>query len=174
MFPSDPIDFAPKGLVKKEAGTPNWNPDKDIFLCSKAAEAYDKMCVDALKDNIHLIVTHGYRSVALQKELLDELIKRKGERAAKRQGAPPGFSEHPTGLAMDIGGFPGVTSDIDAYKWIADNCWKYGFMIKNLKGKEHITGTKYEPWHIRYIGDIRITKLLHDNYWTLDEYLDSI
>ena len=96
-----------------------------------------------------------------------------------RQAAPVGFSEHHTGLALDVGGMQKldgtyVTTNQEVYEWLDENCYKYGFMIKNLKGKEYITGTKYEPWHIRYIGDVKVTEILHQKEITLDEYLEVV
>ncbi len=169
--------FTPENLITVEKGEKHWNSLKDIRICKEAATAYVKMSEAAEIEGIHMRVIHGYRSYDEQLEILEKLIKTNGEEKARSIGAPAGFSEHHTGLAMDVGGEKDeegrfITSNKEVYKWIEDNCYVYGFMLKNLKGKEHITGTKYEPWHIRYIGDTDITKLLHDQYWTYDEYLE--
>lgn len=164
-------------LIEIPAGTCNYNLNESIFLDREAADAFDKMAADANRDGIFFKVTHGYRTFEKQAELIKKCIEKKGMKETMKIAAPVGFSEHHTGLAMDVSGMvkedgTAVTENKDALKWIAENCYKYGFMIKNLKGKEHITGTSYEPWHIRYIADTEIARYLHDNYMTLDEYLE--
>lgn len=171
-----PTDFIPEDLAKVEKGTLGWNMHKDIYICNKVALAYQEMQKSAAQDNIYMRVIHGYRSGKEQRDIINKLIEQKGKKEAERQAAPIGFSEHHTGLALDVGGMRKsdgtyITSNRDVYQWIEQNCHKFGFMIKNLKGKEHITGTKYEPWHIRYIGNLEITRLLYKKHLTLDEYL---
>lgn len=168
--------FVPKNLVKMEKGTLGWNMHKDIYICDEVASAYQEMQKIAAQENIYMRVIHGYRSGDEQRDIIRRLTEQKGQKEAARQAAPVGFSEHHTGLALDIGGMRKsngtyITSNQDAYQWLEQNCHKFGFMIKNLKGKEHITGTRYEPWHIRYIGNLKITELLYKKQITLDEYL---
>lgn len=172
-------DFIPNDLVKIEKGSLGWNMQKDVYICKKVAVAYNEMSKEAAKENVYMRVTQGYRSYDEQKNIIKELVKQKGQEEAFKQAAPVGFSEHHTGLAIDIGGMKKsdgtyVTSNTEVYKWIEKNCYKFGFMIKNLKGKEHITGTKHEPWHIRYIGNTDISKVLHQKEITLDEYLNEV
>ena len=174
-----PKAFVPSTLVKVEKGTYNWNIFRDIYICEEAKYAYTEMAKDALKDNVVMGVNYAYRSRAEQQILLDKSIQRIGVEATLKKGAPAGFSEHHTGMAMDVSGMyrsngEKITPNKVVYQWLADYCHEYGFMIKNLKGKEHITGTQYEPWHIRYIGDQAVARLLHDNYLTLDEYLNYV
>ena len=59
-------------------------------------------------------------------------------------------------------------------KIVADNAWKYGFIVRYPKGKEKITGYGYEPWHLRYIDDIEIAKYIYDNNLCLEEYLEIL
>lgn len=172
-------DFIPKNLIKVEAGTLGWNVKKDIYICRAVIDAYDNMAKEAARNNIFMQVKHGYRTFDEQEEIIKKLIKQKGATEAMRQAAPVGFSEHHTGLALDVGGMQKldgtyVTTNQEVYEWLDENCYKYGFMIKNLKGKEYITGTKYEPWHIRYIGDVKVTEILHQKEITLDEYLEVV
>lgn len=172
-----PKEYKPNNLIEKPAGQKYYNLEHSILICEEAAEAYEKMAKDAAnKANIHLKVSYAYRSYEEQEKLIEELIKINGETETKHTAAPAGFSEHHTGLAIDVSGAiredgTHITENEDAYKWIANNCHKYGFMIKNLEGKEHITGTKYEPWHIRYIGDLEVTRYLYEKNFTLDEFL---
>lgn len=172
-----PEDKIPCDLVEIPAGTPNYNIHKSLLICKVAAEAYDRMSAVANAQGIFFKITHAYRSCFDQAALIEESIKTRGKEKTMATAAPVGFSEHHTGLAIDVSGAVRengtfITANEEVYKWLADNCYRYGFMIKNLKGKEHITGTVYEPWHIRYIGDTNVTKLLHDYNFTLDEYIE--
>lgn len=112
----------------------------------------------AKKEGYELAAVSGYRSYDRQKVIFDNEVSLKGERKAKEAVAYPGESEHQTGLAMDISsrsnGFElneafGSTAD---GKWVQDNAYKYGFIIRYPKNKEDITKYEYEPWHLRYVG----------------------
>lgn len=140
-------------------------------------KSFYKMCEDAKQNNVYILVSAGYRSVSTQIKIINKFINLEGRENAMKRCAPPGFSEHHTGLALDVCG--GKMQDGEfvydnecVYAWIKENSYKYGFMIKNPPNKEHITGTIYEPWHIRYIGNKRIAAELHNESITLDEYYD--
>ena len=100
----------------------------------------------------------GYRSYNTQKGLYNYYVNRDGREAADRYSARPGHSEHSTGLAMDVSGIDGKCAATDCFgetpeaAWLAENVYDYGFIIRYPEGKEHITGYKYEPWHLRYVG----------------------
>jgi len=97
---------------------------------------------------------------------------RDGEELADTYSARPGFSEHQLGLAVDIRSNT-LTSTLTQkdYKWMLDNSYKYGFIVRYPKGKQHITQFKEEPWHLRYLGVDLATKV-HDSNLTYDEYYD--
>ena len=88
----------------------------------------------------------------------------------------PGFSEHNTGLAVDLYG-SGDTSlspsfaNTAAYRWLMENCADYGFILRFPKGKESVTGVIYEAWHFRYVGDPAVAHAIMDNNLCLEEYL---
>ena len=90
--------------------------------------------------------------------------------------AKPGHSEHQTGLAVDV---EGSNNDYDKFEssiefnWMINNSYKYGFILRYPKGKENITGFKYEPWHYRYVG-IELAKYLYKNNLTLEEYKKTL
>jgi len=89
----------------------------------------------------------------------------------------PGSSEHQMGLAFDIvcGGhyeLDDAFGDTAAGKWLADNSYKYGFVVRYLKGKENITSIEYEPWHFRYVG-IEAATIMHDENLCLEEFWDN-
>ncbi len=115
-------------------------------------------------------IVSGFRSYEKQQEVFDYWCEVDGEERAKTYSALPGYSEHQTGLAMDISSLEQSYADTDEGKWLAENCWKYGFIIRYPKGKTDITGYIWEPWHVRYLGK-STAKLVHDSGLTLEEFL---
>jgi LAS superfamily LD-carboxypeptidase LdcB len=93
--------------------------------------------------------------------------------ATKLTVADPGASEHHTGLAFDIT-VPGTTfKGTDQEKWLAANCWEYGFIIRYQEDKQKITGYIAESWHIRYVG-LPHSTVIRDHNWCLEEYLEQL
>ena len=113
------------------------------------------------------------------KKIYDEYKDLKGEEYADEYAARPDYSEHQSGLALDIitYGASGETFDTtDAFKWLQKNAHKYGFILRYPKDKEDITGYAYESWHYRYLGKDLATKvkksgLTYDEYYAY--YLDK-
>lgn len=140
-------------------------------LTSETEAAFAKMQAAARADGYYLTNASGYRSYWTQKYLYDSYVARDGVAAADRYSARPGHSEHQTGLALDVNN-PSSSFDNSAEaKWLAKNCYKYGFIIRYPQGKEQITGYKYESWHIRYVGKTLATTLT-ENGLTLEEYFN--
>lgn len=133
--------------------------------------AFDEMQNVAKNDNIKLWIASGYRSYSLQTNLYNSYVLKDGKAKADTYSARPGHSEHQTGLAMDLNiidsSFEGTPEAI----WIEKNCYKYGFIIRYPKGKEEITGYKYEPWHVRYLGK-KLAEKVYNTGKTLEEYLN--
>lgn len=132
-----------------------------------------------VKDNGYIIaIESGYRSSHYQQVIWDDCVKLHGLEHTKEFVAVPGYSEHQSGLAVD---FLLYEDDIfyedskmnghPVLKIVADNAWKFGFIVRYPEGKELITGYGYEPWHLRYIDDVNIAKYIHDNNLCLEEYL---
>lgn len=113
----------------------------------------------------------GYRSYQVQVNLYQKYVNKDGQKVADRYSARAGHSEHQTGLAFDVGKINNGYGDTPAGKWLVQNCAKYGFILRYLKGKETITGYKYEPWHIRYVGPEISEEIMNKNI-TLEEYLE--
>lgn len=156
-------------IVNKTYSVPNdYNPGT---LTTETKNAFDEMQKAAEKDNIKLWITSGFRSYSLQTSLYNNYVLKDGKEKADTYSARPGHSEHQTGLAMDLNivdsSFEGTKEAI----WIADNCYKYGFIIRYPKGKEEITGYKYEPWHVRYLGK-ELSEKVYKSGKTLEEYLN--
>ncbi len=96
-------------------------------------------------------------------------MNKDGKAEADRYSARPGYSEHQSGLAMDLNSVDDSFAYTKEAKWIAENCSKYGFIIRYPKGKEPITGYIYEPWHVRYLGTELAEKVTTSGL-TLEEY----
>jgi D-alanyl-D-alanine carboxypeptidase len=144
----------------------------------EAADALEKLFAGAKNNGVALAGVSGYRSEATQTTLFNNYVKKDGEEAAKKYSAKPGFSEHQTGLVMDVSGISGKCAAEDCFagtkeaKWLVDHAAEYGFIVRYLKGKESITGYQYEPWHIRYVGK-DIAGEIADKGITLEEYLNQ-
>lgn len=154
-------------IVNKEIPLPEtYNPGiNKKMLCSYC---YMKLC--ALKEGIKLNIISGYRSYKYQEEVYNEYIKEFGASKTNTFSAKPGHSEHQSGLAIDVcedsDKFIGTKEDV----WLQENAYRFGFIIRYPKGKEYITGYKYEPWHLRYVGK-KHAKKIHEKKITLEEYL---
>ncbi len=140
-------------------------------LTKETSDAFERMKADAAKEGISLKIISGYRSYSHQNNLYNNYVKRDGKVAADRYSARPGHSEHQTGLAFDVNSLEQSFGNTKVGKWLSDNCYKYGFILRYPKGKESVTGYMYEPWHFRYIGE-EASKLYNNGSWiTLEEYL---
>lgn len=134
------------------------------------------MVAAAKSQGVTLSILSAYRSYSYQSTLYNNYVKRDGKAAADRYSARPGHSEHQTGLAFDFGGtttkhnFESSYADTKEGKWLAANAQKYGFILRYPKGKEHITGYMFEPWHFRYVGSGEAPKIKSTGK-TLEEYL---
>jgi len=130
----------------------------------------------AEKAGLDLYAQSGYRSYARQKAIHDRLVEQYGEAYANRVSAKPGHSEHQTGLAMDVTspdvnyGLVEAFANTEEGRWVAQHAHEYGFIIRYPEEKESVTGYKYEPWHLRYVGET-IASYMKDNERVLEEYL---
>lgn len=141
-------------------------------LRKEAQVAFDKMCEAAKKENIILYGGSGYRSYSHQSRLYNNYVARDGKAEADTYSARAGYSEHQTGLAMDIlnGRWDYIDDTDKEYTWLINNSYKYGFILRYLEGKEEVTGYMYEPWHYRYVGIETATEITKLNI-TYDEYV---
>jgi len=170
-----PSDYVPEDMIK-----PNVICKKeDIKLKREAAEAIEEMFDAAKKDGYSLAIGSAYRSYNYQKNLYNNYVKRDGEEAANRYSAKPGQSEHQTGLAADLSREDGYCylsncfKDTEEGKWLKENAYLYGFILRYPEGKEEITGYIFEPWHYRYIGKKEALKV-YESGLTLEEYYEIL
>ena len=131
-------------------------------------------------EGIYVDLDSARRSVADQQRIMDEFTEEYGADYARKTVAEPGYSEHHTGLALDLyliidGKDVVENEDMMQYPEIWENIHEklpqYGFILRYLDGKEHITGYGYEPWHIRYVGDAAAAEEIANKGITLEEYL---
>ena len=172
--------YVPLKMYVVDENEGNFHQFKDAslkpMLRSDIKEYVDKLINDAQGLGLPIIVDSGYRSYNYQQVVLDALIKEKGDEAFKLV-ALPGASEHQTGLAIDFAYYENGIYNDDVKEndkeaiWLKNNAWKYGFILRYPEGKEDITKYSYEPWHIRYVGNIASN--IYNNNLTLEEYKDK-
>ncbi|MEG1987275.1 MAG: M15 family metallopeptidase [Bacilli bacterium] len=151
--------------------------NKNQRLVGIALESYLEMLNAATKEGLTIYIRSAYRSYKEQEELYQYYVKNYGVKKADSISARPGFSEHQTGLVVDVAvSKTGIFTETKEFKWMKENAYKYGFILRYPKGKEKITTYNYEAWHYRYVGvdiakDIVKKKLTFDEYYVM--YLDK-
>ncbi len=161
---SVPDSYSPSGLVSiNKADMAGGKASQQMN--SEAYEAFKKMRDVAASDGsiMALTITSAYRSISTQESLYNSYVKASGQSNADTYSARPGHSEHHTGLAIDICSADSTVYEsnqdyIDMAAWLKDNCCDYGFIVRYPEGKDSVTGYKYEPWHLRYLGDVQLCK----------------
>lgn len=149
------------------------------YLRQDAAQALEKLFTGALNEGVELFAVSGYRSFTRQSQVFEAEVSKVGKEKAVQAVAIPGSSEHQTGLSMDISSRSANLELSEEFgetregKWLAENAHRYGFILRYPKGKEGITGYKYEPWHFRYVGTEAAT-VIYEKKWTLEEYFDIV
>lgn len=181
-------------LVNKDNPLPeNFSVDLHYLqngACAVAECMYDalsRMLSDGSDEGLSFVVASGYRDTQLQQQLLEEDIAATMEREGvsyleayekeTRETMPPGYSEHETGLAVDIVSVYYQMLDdrqemTQESRWLRENCSEYGFILRYPKGKEDITGIDYESWHFRYVGEEAAKEIMSRGI-TLEEYLEE-
>lgn len=140
-------------------------------LTTTTSDAFNNMKNDASKDGINISIISGFRSYSSQKSIYNNYVSRDGKAKADRYSARAGHSEHQTGLAVDINSLYTSFENTNEGRWLNNNAYKYGFILRYPKDGEEITGYMFEPWHYRYVGVQLATKLYNNGNWiTLEEY----
>lgn len=166
--PLNPRAYAPGPLRNVGGG---------VQLRSDAATAYQRMSQAAANQGVPLVPVSGYRSYATQNSLYWNYVNMYGQATADTLSARPGYSEHQTGLAVDVGAPGGVCGLQSCFgntpqgKWVAANAHRYGFVVRYPNGYTGTHGYAYEPWHLRYVGTATSTSLKSNGYSTLEGYL---
>ncbi|MCL2289925.1 MAG: M15 family metallopeptidase [Bacteroidetes bacterium] len=166
-------DFIPDSLVKMEEKHGN----SAKMIKKETYQAFITMYEAAKLEEITLWIVSAYRPYAYQNWLYNRSVEENGVTEANRTLAQPGFSEHQTGLAIDIVPAKGRLfkgfEKTKQFEWLLDNAHKYGFILRYPKGKEEITGYSFEPWHYRYVGIIAAKRMKRFNL-TFEEYYEQL
>lgn len=156
-------------MVYKTYSVPeSFNSAGGLNLTAKAQ--FDRLAADAKSQGLNIYISSGYRSYATQSSIYQDNVTRYGEAMADSFSARPGYSEHQTGLAIDVNTIDDSFAGTPEARWLADHAHEYGFIIRYPEGKENITGYQYKPWHIRYLG-IDTATAVSNSGLTLEEYL---
>ena len=149
---------------------------------TKVKESLSQMINDAKSSGINLYISSGYRSIDRQTMLFNRKVnyfKNKGfsqikaEIEAAKIVARPKTSEHNSGLAVDLNGVRDDFYKTNEYRWLIDNSYKYGFILRYPKDKINITNVIYEPWHFRFVGVDHAQKMVSQNL-CLEEYIKNL
>lgn len=141
-------------------------------LVSEAKEAFETLSQEAKKDGMTIIAMSSYRSYDYQVNLYNNYVKTDGKEAADTYSARAGYSEHQTGLAVDVYNkeLPYTSFEqTEEFNWMQENAYKYGFILRFPEDKVNITGYQYESWHYRYVGK-EAAEYIHRHDLTLEEY----
>lgn len=140
-------------------------------LTNATIEAFNKMQAAAKVDGLNIYISSGFRSYSYQKTLYNNYVNRDGVTVADTYSARAGHSEHQSGLAFDVNTINDSFANTEEGKWLNDNCYKYGFILRYPNGKSDETGYQYEPWHFRYVGVELAEKLYNNGNWiTVEDY----
>ncbi|MBG9586051.1 VanY-A/VanY-F/VanY-M family D-Ala-D-Ala carboxypeptidase [Cytobacillus firmus] len=140
--------------------------NSEIYLSEDVARKFSEMIAAAEKEGVrNFSITSGFRGFEEQSVLYQEM--------GSDYALPAGYSEHNLGLSLDVGSTQMKMADAPEGKWIEENAWKYGFILRYPKDKTDITGIQYEPWHIRYVG-LPHSAIMKEKNFALEEYLDYL
>lgn len=170
-----PTNYVPKDLVVPNVKFSITYYDEKKLMRKEAAEALEDLFLAAEKDGYTLYGISAYRSYKRQYDIFTNNIKKKGFNHTLKYSAKPGYSEHQTGLAIDVS-VKSIRNLLDSSfsntpegKWLDKNAHLYGYIIRYPEDKSSITGYSYEPWHIRYVG-VSLATYLYENNLVLEEY----
>ena len=166
-------DYEPNDLVTISQ-TYSWG-DKGSQRTRKVTyDAFLEMWNSAKEEQgYYLMVSSSYRSYNEQEIVYNNYKDKKGQKYADGIAARPGSSEHQTGLTLDIfsksNSNKNTFKDTETAKWLADNCYRFGFILRYPEDLVKVTGYNYESWHFRYVGK-EIAKYIHENNISFEEY----
>ena len=163
-----PADFTQYNLVNMDREY-TVNDGKEYLLAGVAYENYVQMSDAARKEGLSIKVVSAYRTENYQRGLYNNRVRTSGTVYADNYSARPGFSEHQTGLAVDINSTRIVFEYSAEFKWLQNHAHEYGFIMRYPKGKEWITGYSYEPWHYRFVGT-EAAKIIYEENITYEEF----
>jgi zinc D-Ala-D-Ala carboxypeptidase len=172
-----PLKYQPENLVFPAFPKPKVQNPFGLQMLEEAAVATVEMASAMSEEGIGtLILNSGFRSYKNQQGLYNRTRDTRGLAVAEKLSARPGHSEHQLGLAADFSGrgqgcvIMVCFGNTEAGKWLAENAYEYGFVLRYPKGYKAITGFQYEPWHFRYVGIELATAMKTKGIKTLEEF----
>lgn len=175
QHPLNPKDYVPSDLVVpnvplRVAG------NESMQLRQETAAALEHMISGANEAGIKLMLSSGYRSYTYQVSLYQSYVTAHGQAQADTFSARPGYSEHQTGLALDIE--PASRNcevdqcfgDTPEGQWVAAHAAQYGFIIRYTAENQAVTGYEPEPWHLRYVGTALAQELQKEHVSSLEQF----
>lgn len=153
-----PKDYAPTDLFAPKISLKDSANSEGMKLRRVAATALEELNTEAKKQEVNLLLISAYRSHKTQATIYDSEVRGFGREVADTESARPGYSEHQTGLAVDLAPTSRECEIEECFaqtpegKWLAANAHKFGFVIRYGTDQQHIVGYKFEPWHLRYAG----------------------
>lgn len=138
-------------------------------LDSTCYNQFCKLSNAAAQEGLNIYLSSGFRSYDYQAQIYNNYCARDGQAAADTYSARPGYSEHQTGLAIDVNQIDDSFIGTPEAIWLENHCHEFGFILRYPQGKQDITGYQYESWHIRYVGTDLATQI-HNSGLTLEEY----
>ena len=153
-------------IANKTYGLPSdFNPGLD----SNCEIQFEKLTAAAALEGLNIYFASGFRSYDYQSEIYNGYDSDYGQASADTFSARPGYSEHQSGLAIDVNNIDDSFAGTPEAIWLAEHCHEYGFILRYPQGKQDITGYKYEPWHIRYVGT-DLSYPIYESGLTVEEY----
>ncbi len=163
------IDLEPTDLIKIDEDFVRIKGGEYV-LNKEAALAFEDMARAAKEEDMLIVASLAYRSYEEQEEIFNEYVTLYGEDAALKAVAKPGFSEHQSGLAVDVASANGYSfKDTLEFTWMLDNAYKYGFIYRYPISGVDVTGYSNEPGHYRYVG-VELATDIYESGLTFDEY----
>ena len=166
--PLNPIDYVPKDLVAPQFPVLNANPYGRKLRKEASKAAYKLAMAMKAAGKGSLVIQSAYRSYAEQKTIHARQVEKYGLTTGEALAARPGYSEHQTGWAMDVSArgqgcqIRVCFGQTKAGRWLAENAWRFGFIIRYPSEAMEVTGYQYEPWHLRYVGQ-GLAMVMHDD-----------
>ena len=168
----EPKEFIHKDCIFDES-------ENEILVDKRVYRAFKEMDKFLRQEGYNVYIDSGFRSFKYQKYIFNMYREKYGKEEGERLCAYPGESEHQLGLAVDLGFenedgkyISSITEDSNVFDFLKENAYKFGFILRYMKGKEHITKYNFEPWHYRFVGK-RLAKILYENNICLEEYYEN-
>jgi zinc D-Ala-D-Ala carboxypeptidase len=174
--PIKPRTYRPQDITSPDISLQLERNLEIMALQPEAAKALTQMSAAAEKSGLKFMLASGYRSYAKQNLAYNSEVEAYGQKVADEESARPGFSEHQTGWAADLEPanrkceLEACFAETAEYRWLAENSYKYGFVLRYPKDKQQITGFKFEPWHFRYVGVALAGEMHRAHKTTLEEF----